>query len=84
MSFAVVKSPPYNVKESGYAGFNLPIDIYLKNDEEPKRIRFNYDLHLQNDGPPIMKVQKEKYVFVAPTSEFKNNLLKGGGIVSIQ
>ncbi|RZC39666.1 YEATS and/or MIP-T3 domain containing protein [Asbolus verrucosus] len=77
----VVKEPPYSVKESGYAGFNLPIDIYLRNNNEPKKIRFNYDLHLQQSGPAILKVQKEKYVFNSPTEEFKMKLLKGGGTI---
>lgn len=78
----VVKEPPYTVKESGYAGFTLPIEIYLRNREEPKKIRFNYDLNLQNNGPPIVKVQKEKHVFVSPVDDFKYKLLNGGGTVS--
>ncbi|XP_044262135.1 protein AF-9 isoform X2 [Tribolium madens] len=77
----VVKEPPYSVKESGYAGFNLPIDIYLRNNNEPKKIRFNYDLHLQQSGPPIIKVQKEKYVFNSVNDEFKMKLLKGGATI---
>lgn len=78
---SVVKEPPYSVKESGYAGFNLPIDIYLRNNNEPKKIRFNYDLHLQPSGPPILKVQKEKYVFNSVSDEFKIKLMKGGATV---
>ncbi|KRT81064.1 hypothetical protein AMK59_5923 [Oryctes borbonicus] len=77
----VVKEPPYSVKESGYAGFNLPIEIYLRNKDEPKKIKFNYDLHLQPNGPTIMNVQKEKYIFSSPNEEFKNKLLRGGGII---
>ncbi|GJQ72676.1 hypothetical protein Trydic_g1336 [Trypoxylus dichotomus] len=77
----VVKEPPYLVKESGYAGFNLPIEIYLRNKDEPKKIKFNYDLHLQPNGPTIMNVQKEKYVFSSINDEFKNKLLRGGGII---
>ncbi|XP_063906420.1 protein AF-9 [Zophobas morio] len=77
----VVKEPPYSVKESGYAGFNLPIDIYLRNNNEPKKIRFNYDLNLQQSGPPIIKVQKEKYIFNSPAEDFRMKLLKGGAII---
>jgi YEATS domain-containing protein 1/3 len=77
----VVKEPPYSVKESGYAGFNLPIDIYLRNNNEPKKIRFNYDLHLQPVGPTIVKTQKEKYTFNSLTDDFKIKLLKGGGMI---
>ncbi|EEZ97363.1 protein ENL [Tribolium castaneum] len=77
----VVKEPPYSVKESGYAGFNFPIDIYLRNNNEPKKIRFTYDLTLQQSGPPIVKVQKEKYVFTSVSDEFKMKLLKGGATI---
>ncbi|XP_023021719.2 ENL/AF9-related super elongation complex transcription factor [Leptinotarsa decemlineata] len=76
----VVKEPPYSLRTSGYAGFTLPIDIYLRNNQEPKKIRFNYDLGLQPAGPPIHKVQKEKYTFFNPSEEFKNKLLKGGAV----
>ena len=81
LTVSVVKEPPYSVKESGYAGFNLPIDIYLRNNNEPKKIRFNYDLNLQQSGPPIIKVQKEKYIFNSPAEDFRMKLLKGGAIV---
>jgi transcription initiation factor IIF auxiliary subunit len=50
--FPVVSVPPYHVAESGYAGFLLPIDIYFKNKEEPKKIRFQYDLFLKLDDTP--------------------------------
>lgn len=78
---AVVKWPPYSVKESGYAGFQMLIDIYLRNRDEPKMISFTYDLDLPNSGPRIVKTQKEKYVFTNPNEEFMFKLLKGGGTV---
>lgn len=80
--FPVITKPPYSVKESGYAGFNLPVEIYLQNKDEPKKLKFNYDLHLQPQGPTFRKVQKEKYVFNSPREDFKLKLLKGGGTVS--
>lgn len=82
MCILVVKEPPYSLRTSGYAGFKLPIEIYLKNNQEPKRIKFNYDLHLQPNGPPIHIVQKEKYTFFNPSEEFRSRLLKGGAVVS--
>lgn len=78
----MVKEPPYSVKTSGYAGFNLPIQIYLKNSQEPRKISFNYDLRLQPNGPPIHDLQKEKYTFHSVNEEFRNKLLKGGAVVS--
>lgn len=71
----VVKEPPYSVKESGYAAFNLPIDICFRTDEEPKKVRFNYDLDLQP-----LKVQREKYVFRNPDEDLRRRLICGGGV----
>lgn len=76
----VVKEPPYVVKESGYAGFPLPIDIYLRNKEDPRKIRFKYELVLQERGlPPMSKVLREVYVF-SPSEDFRRKLIKGGGV----
>ncbi|XP_055715456.1 protein AF-9 isoform X2 [Phlebotomus papatasi] len=77
----VIKEPPYSVKESGYAGFVLSIDIYVKNREEPKKITFSYDLDLQSTGPMIQRKQSEKYIFTNPSEEFRRKLLKGGGVL---
>lgn len=76
----MVKEPPYVVKESGYAGFPLPIDIYVKNKDEPRKIRFNYELVLQERGsPPMSRVNRETYVF-SPSEDFRRKLIKGGGV----
>lgn len=72
----VVKDPPFSVKESGYAGFMLPIEIYLKNKDEPKKIKFSYDFTLQQSG-----FLKDRYVFNNTNEEFRKKLLKGGGIL---
>lgn len=77
----VIKEPPYSVKESGYAGFTLPVEIHLRNKDEPKKICLNYDLHLQPSGAPISEVQNKKYVFNLPGEDFKLKLLKGGGVI---
>ncbi|XP_059610252.1 protein AF-9 [Phlebotomus argentipes] len=73
----VVKEPPYSVKESGYAGFVLAIDIYVKNREDPKKISFSYDLDLNM----IQRKQTEKFIFTTPSEEFRRKLLKGGGVL---
>lgn len=76
----MVKEPPYVVKESGYAGFPLPIDIHVRNKDEPRIIRFNYELELQDRGsPPISKCTRETYVF-SPSEDFRRKLIKGGGV----
>lgn len=71
----VVKDPPYSVKETGYAGFNLPIDICFRTVDEPKKVRFNYDLDLQP-----AKVQRKTYVFRNPDEDLRRRLICGGGV----
>lgn len=69
------------INESGYAGFNLPIEIYFKNKEEPKKITFNYDLFLHTpNSPPVNHVRCEKLTFQNPTEEFRKKLIKAGGV----
>ncbi|XP_020499235.1 protein AF-9 isoform X1 [Labrus bergylta] len=76
----VIKDPPYKVEESGYAGFILPIEVYFKNKEEPKKVRFDYDLFLHLEGhPPVNHLRCEKLTFNNPTEEFRRKLLKAGG-----
>lgn len=70
-----MKEPPFSIKESGYAGFVFPIEIYLKNKDEPKKIKFQYDFTLQESG-----FLKDRYVFQSPNDDFRKKLLKGGGI----
>ncbi|XP_039946636.1 protein AF-9 isoform X2 [Hirundo rustica] len=78
----VCKDPPYKVEESGYAGFILPIEVYFKNKEEPKKVRFDYDLFLHLEGhPPVNHLRCEKLTFNNPTEEFRRKLLKAGGMM---
>lgn len=70
-----MRDPPFSIKESGYAGFIFPIEIYLKNKDEPKKIKFTYDFTLQQSG-----CLKDRYIFQAPNDDFRKKLLKGGGI----
>lgn len=72
----VIKEPPYTVKEAGYAGFLLTIDIYLRNRDEPKKFTVEYDLDLQ----PFKKEVSE-FTIDAPSDEFKRKCLKGGGVL---
>lgn len=69
------------VKESGYAGFIIPIEIYLKNKDEPKKIFIQYDLALQPSGPPINNSIRHTELIRNPSDEFKKKLLKGGGVI---
>ncbi|CAG2102453.1 unnamed protein product [Medioppia subpectinata] len=75
----VLKEPPYQVSESGYAGFELPIEVYFKNKEEPKKISFEYDLYLRLDDA-VSNCRREKLTFQNPSNDFKKKLLKAGGV----
>lgn len=77
--FAVFKEPPYEVSESGYAGFEMPIEVYFKNKDDPKKISFEYDLFLRTDGA-VSNLRREKLTFKNPSAEFKKKLLKAGGV----
>ncbi|KAK2152836.1 hypothetical protein LSH36_316g02025 [Paralvinella palmiformis] len=77
----VVKEPPYSVAESGYGSFNLPIEIYFKTKEEPRKIKFDYDLFLHlNGSPPVNHLRCEKLTFQNPTEDFRRKLIKAGGV----
>ncbi|MBN3289162.1 ENL protein, partial [Polypterus senegalus] len=78
----VCKEPPYKVEESGYAGFIMPIEVYFKNKEEPKKVCFTYDLFLNLEGnPPVNHLRCEKLTFNNPTKEFRRKLVKAGGVM---
>ncbi|XP_051950381.1 protein ENL isoform X2 [Xyrauchen texanus] len=80
----VCKEPPYKVEESGYAGFLMPIEVYFKNKEEPKKVCFNYDLFLNLEGnPPVNHLRCEKLTFNNPTRDFRRKLLKAGGVMVV-
>lgn len=74
-----MKEPPYQVSESGYAGFELPVEVYFKNKEEPKKICFDYDLYLRLDDA-VSNTRREKLTFQNPSNDFKKKLLKAGGV----
>ncbi|CAI7996276.1 Protein AF-9 [Geodia barretti] len=77
----VVKEPPYQVSESGYGSFNLPVEVYFRNKDEPKKVRFEYDLLLPNlNDPPINQIRSECLTFQNPSEEFRQKLLKAGGV----
>ncbi|KAK9309027.1 hypothetical protein QLX08_001210 [Tetragonisca angustula] len=78
----ILKDPPFVIKESGYAGFEIPIHIYLKNkDEGSKKIEILYDLNLQSSGPAITNVIRHTEIINNPSDEFRRKLLKGGGVL---
>lgn len=72
------------MEESGYAGFIMPIEVYFKNKEEPRKVCFTYDLFLNLEGnPPVNHLRCEKLTFNNPTVEFRYKLLMAGGVMVI-
>ena len=75
----VVKEPPYQVSESGYGSFTLPVEVIFRNKEEPRKVMFEYDLLLPNlDDPPISQMRSECLTFQNPSEEFRVKLIRGG------
>jgi len=78
----VCKEPPYKVSETGYGSFSLPVEIYFRNKEEPRKYRLEYDLSLPLLGmPPYNFTKVELVTFLNPLEDFENRLLKGGAII---
>jgi YEATS domain-containing protein 1/3 len=75
----VIKECPFQVAESGYAGFILGIDVHFKNKEEPKKVHFDYDLYLRV-GESVGNTRKEKLTFQNPSPDFKKKLIRAGGV----
>ncbi|KAA0201870.1 hypothetical protein HAZT_HAZT007586 [Hyalella azteca] len=73
----ILKTPPFMITEKGYAGFFLPVEVFLQNN---KQMRFEYDLSLQDlHAPPITLTRCERLTFYNPQEELKRKLLAAGG-----
>lgn len=67
------------VKESGYAGFLIPIDVYLKNHTH---IPIVHDLVLDIHSP-LKKVTVERHTVVCTADDFRKKLIRGGGVCTL-
>ena len=80
----MVKTPPYEVKESGYGGFDVYIVVHFRNkyDKDQSQISFKYELDLPMQGnPPVNNIRVEKISFYCSNDlEFTQNVLKSGGV----
>ena len=74
-----IKEPPYRLKESGYAGFDIIIDVHLKTGKnEPKRFfQMMYSLYLD---PAVNDFKQHTEVINNPSEELRKRLIKGGGV----
>lgn len=58
----------------------MPIDVYFRTREEPKKVTFKYDLYLRLESPPVSNIRIEKLTFQNPSDDFRNKLIKAGGV----
>lgn len=72
-----IHEPPFQIKETGYAGFEIPIEIYFKNREKPNHLVFVHDLCLLKNKPNDASTI-EKIKFINPNREFEKLLIKSG------
>lgn len=75
-----ITEPPYQVKETGYAGFEIPIEIYFKNRDKQNHLVYVVDLCLLTELPNSSS-KKEKLTFYNPNKDFERCLLKAGAQV---
>merc|ERR1719469_1145669 len=87
-----VNSPPFEIKESGYGSFTVPIDLYFKSsDKHFRKTRVNYELILQPNKDVVtpsdptyqheIKMCRREKLTIPGTvdEEFRRKLIKGGG-----
>ncbi|XP_017481385.1 PREDICTED: protein AF-9-like, partial [Rhagoletis zephyria] len=76
----VIKEPPYEITETGYASFDVIIEVFFRNKAEPRSIRFLYDLYIEMDKP-VYKLRRERLTFKNPSKDFMKKLIMGGGTI---
>lgn len=79
--FTVIQEPPYEIQESGCASIEIPIHVYLKYSNKPKRIRLRYSLHTENNSKSSSDSRCVYYDVENPTEELWQALMQGGGEV---
>lgn len=79
--FTVIQEPPYEIQESGCASIEIPIHVYLKYSNKPKRIRLRYSLHIENNSKSSSDSRCVYYDVENPTEELWRALMHGGGEV---
>lgn len=76
-------SAPYQVVESGYGGFVLPVDIHLRvggqGSKVTSKVRSMYTLFL-GVTPSVSNVRKEIITFLNPDEAFYHALMQAGGV----
>lgn len=75
----VLQEPPYEIQESGCASIDIPIHVYLKCSNKPKKISLRYSLHIENNNKTSSESRSVYYDFENPSEPLYTALMKGGG-----
>ena len=74
--------PPFEVKESGFGSFDMVVDVYFRNKDEPRMVRYTYDLILPSpEQQAIHAPRHEMLTFQNPPLEFCQKLVLAGATV---
>lgn len=75
----VLQEPPYEIQESGCASIEIPIHVYLKYSNRPKKIRLRYSLQIENNNKSSSESRYIYYDFENPSEQLCKALMSGGG-----
>ncbi|KAJ8714658.1 hypothetical protein PYW07_002883 [Mythimna separata] len=75
----VLQEPPYEIQESGCASIDIPIHVYLKYSNRPKKISLRYSLQIENNSKSNSESRCIYYDFVNPSEQLCAALMSGGG-----
>ncbi|XP_068622446.1 protein ENL-like [Battus philenor] len=75
----VLQEPPYEIQESGCASIDIPIYVYLKCTNKPKKIRIRYSLNIESNSITNSESKYIYYDFENPSEQLCVALMKGGG-----
>ncbi|CAK1580889.1 unnamed protein product [Parnassius mnemosyne] len=75
----VLQEPPYEIQESGCASIEIPIHVYLKYTNKPKKICLRYSLHMENNSMSSSASKCVYYDFENPSAQLCSALMQGGG-----
>ncbi|PZC84017.1 protein ENL [Helicoverpa armigera] len=77
----VLQEPPYEIQESGCASIDIPIHVYLKYSNRPKKICLRYSLQIENNSKSNSESRCIYYDFENPPEQLCAALMSGGGEV---
>lgn len=71
----MLQEPPYEIQESGCASIDIPIDVYLKYSNRPKKISLKYSLQIENNSKTNSESRCIYYDFVNPSEQLRVALM---------